>query len=76
MFQGPFPVVKFVLPNIYYQRKGKVQVTHVNRIKKATVVKKVLEAHVFADSAAAKSRQIVERSSSSGKQFFLGRLGC
>ena len=34
LYDGPFPVVRVSVPNVYYQRGKKVYVTHVNRIKK------------------------------------------
>ena len=34
LYEGPFPIVRIAVPNIYYQRKRKIHVTHINRIKK------------------------------------------
>ena len=48
-FEGPFPVVKLKIPNVYYQKGTKVHVAHVNRIKKASVVKTFFENNFSAD---------------------------
>jgi transposase InsO family protein len=37
VFEGPFPIVKLSPPNIYFQYGKKVRVTHLNRVKKASV---------------------------------------
>ena len=46
-FEGPFPVSKVKLPIAYYLRNNKTLVTHVNCVKKATLVKTSLKGHMF-----------------------------
>ena len=48
-FEGPFPVVKIRIPNVYYRKGSKVHVSHVNRVKKASVVKTFFETDLSAD---------------------------
>ena len=55
-YEGPFPVVRVNLPNVYYQKKNKTQVTHVNRVKKASLVSTCLKSDNFADTVVHEGR--------------------
>ena len=48
-YEGPFPVIRVNLPNVYFQLKNKTQVTHVNCVKKAPFISTYLKADEFAD---------------------------
>ena len=55
-YEGPFPVVRVNLPNDYYQRKNKTQVTHLNCVKKASLVSTSLKSDDFADAVVQEER--------------------
>ncbi|MEM6602318.1 MAG: DDE-type integrase/transposase/recombinase, partial [Verrucomicrobiota bacterium] len=47
LYEGPFEVVRLVIPNVYYKKGKKIKVTHLARVKKARLALETLEESQF-----------------------------